>query len=563
MKFSDLKTKPKILLGICSPLVLLLILGGVSVYSINTIVETNKRVNHTHVVLGDAAAIVGSAVDMETGMRGYLLAGKEGFLDPYRGGEKATYEGIAALQKTVDDNPKQVVRLKEVEKVLREWQEQVSEPAIALRRKIGTAKNMDDMADVIGEARGKKYFDRFRAIMADFRAEETGLMEQRQANNEETVSNTYFIIGVCIAMALFIGFLLAWLIGNGIANPIKLMTEVMKQLAGGDTSADIPGTDRSDEIGEMADAVQVFKDNAIEKVRLDAEQAEEQAAKEEEVKRVMDLCSTFDKDAATALECVASAATEMQSNAASMSATAEETNQQAAAVASASEQATTNVQTVAAATDEMSASITEIGRQVQQSAAIATRAVDEAEKTNGTVQGLAEAAEKIGAVVDLITGIAEQTNLLALNATIEAARAGDAGKGFAVVASEVKSLAAQTAKATEQIGSQIADIQSVAGEAVDAIGGIGKTITEVNDIAATIAAAVEEQSAATGEISRNVQEAAAGTQEVSSNITGVSEGAEETGKAANQVLEAAGQLSRQSEGLREAVDKFLADIRAA
>jgi methyl-accepting chemotaxis protein len=181
----------------------------------------------------------------------------------------------------------------------------------------------------------------------------------------------------------------------------------------------------------------------------------------------------------------------------------------------------------------------------------------------GTVQGLAEAAEKIGAVVELITTIAEQTNLLALNATIEAARAGDAGKGFAVVASEVKNLANQTAKATEEIGQQIGAMQGVAGEAVEAIGGIGKTITEVNEIAATIAAAVEEQSTATQDIARNVQEAARGTQEVTNNITGVSAGAEETGKAANQVLESAGQLSQQYEALRGAVDKFLADIKAA
>jgi methyl-accepting chemotaxis protein len=189
--------------------------------------------------------------------------------------------------------------------------------------------------------------------------------------------------------------------------------------------------------------------------------------------------------------------------------------------------------------------------------------VTEAEKTNGTVQGLAEAAEKIGAVVELITGIAEQTNLLALNATIEAARAGDAGKGFAVVASEVKNLANQTAKATEEIGQQIAGMQSAAGEAVEAIGGIGKTITEVDEIAATIAAAVEEQGTATQDIARNVQEAARGTQEVSSNIAGVSQGAEETGRGSTQVLEAAGQLSQQSEELRAAVDKFLADIKAA
>ncbi|MCH9051981.1 MAG: CHASE3 domain-containing protein [Proteobacteria bacterium] len=283
MKISNLKTKPKILLGICSPLVLLLILGGVSVYSINTIVDTNKWVEHTHEVLGDAAAIVGSAVDMETGMRGYLLAGKEGFLAPYKGGEEATYKGIAALQETVNDNPRQVERLKEVEQILREWQKNVTEPTIALRRKIGDSKTMDDIADVIGEARGKTYFDRFRQIMADFRAEETGLMEARQADNTGTVKLTYIIIAVCVGLAVLIGLVLAWLIGNGIAKPIGKMTNAMNELAGGNTAIDVPAQDRTDEIGEMAKAFETFRQNLIEKQKMeDAVKKKEEALRESE-----------------------------------------------------------------------------------------------------------------------------------------------------------------------------------------------------------------------------------------------------------------------------------------
>ena len=384
-----------------------------------------------------------------------------------------------------------------------------------------------------------------------------------EAAGSATASWAQNILLVISVFSVGIAMVLSFLLIRQTSKPLSVMTEVMDKLAGGDNTIEIPATKRGDEIGAIARAVQVFKDNAIEKERLDAAQAKEQAAKEAQAERLMNLCSTFDKTAASALESVASAANEMQSTAESMTATADETNQQAGSVAVASEQATGNVQTVATATEEMSTSIAEIGRQVEQSATIAQRAVEEAKKTNGTVQGLADAAEKIGAVVELITGIAEQTNLLALNATIEAARAGDAGKGFAVVASEVKSLANQTAKATEEIGAQIAGIQSAAGEAVEAIGGIGTTITEVDEIATAIAAAVEEQGAATQEIARNVQEAAKGTQEVTNNISGVSQGAEETGKSANQVLEAAGQLSAQSEELRGAVDKFLADIKAA
>ena len=220
--------------------------------------QNEEWVTHTYEVIEHANAILAAAVDMETGMRGYLLAGQEEFLAPYTGGAEQFYALIASLSETVNDNPAQVKLLAEAEQTIGEWQENVTEPTIALRREIGNAKTMDDMADLVGEARGKVYFDKFRALMADFNAEETGLMEQRQSTNQSTVSNTFVIIGICVAVAIVTGLLLAWLIGNGIANPIRKMTEAMKLLAGGDKGVDIPGTDRSDEVGEMAEAVQVF-----------------------------------------------------------------------------------------------------------------------------------------------------------------------------------------------------------------------------------------------------------------------------------------------------------------
>jgi methyl-accepting chemotaxis protein len=254
---------------------------------------------------------------------------------------------------------------------------------------------------------------------------------------------------------------------------------------------------------------------------------------------------------------VASAASEMEASAQSMTATAEETNRQSTAVAAASEQAATNVQTVASAAEELSASIREIQQQMTTSARIAQQAVEQVDKTDVTVTGLVQAADKIGEVVNLISDIASQTNLLALNATIEAARAGEAGKGFAVVASEVKNLANQTAKATEEIGQQIAAMQTATGESVQAIRGIGETIKQISEVTTTVASAVEEQGAATQEISRNVQQAAAGTQEVSSNITGVSQAATQTGTAAGQVLNAARELAQQGQQLNTEIDGFL------
>jgi len=398
-----------------------------------------------------------------------------------------------------------------------------------------------------------------KAIVDSGAAEEHQLKE----STNETIGSSEILLLVMSVAGVAIGLALAWIIGMAIAKPVINMTGAMQRLANRDWTAEVPALGQKDEIGQMAEAVQVFKDNGIENDRMAEAQRAEQEAKERRQKVVEDLIAKFETQVTGALGTLSSAATELNATATTMASTAEETTRQASAVAAASEQTTTNVQTVAAATEEMSSSVGEIGRQVSQSTEIAKRAVTEAEKTNAEVQGLADAATKIGEVVNLISDIAEQTNLLALNATIEAARAGEAGKGFAVVASEVKTLASQTAKATEEIASQIGAIQGAVTGSVEAIKGIGKTIAEMSEIATTIASAVEEQGAATQEISRNVQGAAKGTQEVSSNIGGVSQAASDTGAAASQVQAASSDVARQGEALKSEVDSFLAGIRAA
>ncbi|QQP94029.1 HAMP domain-containing protein (plasmid) [Skermanella sp. TT6] len=353
------------------------------------------------------------------------------------------------------------------------------------------------------------------------------------------------------------------LVGRRLVRPLQSMTTAMRDLAGGNLAVVIAGTERRDELGAMAQAVQVFRDNAVERVRLEEAQAAERAAKEARAAAVERLIGGFEGGVGEILRTVASAATELDSTARSMAAIAEETSRQATASAAAAEQTSANVSTVAAASEEMTGSLQEISRQVVRSTGIAGQAVEQAGRTNDTVRGLAEAAGRIGQVVGLIQSIASQTNLLALNATIEAARAGEAGKGFAVVASEVKNLATQTARATEEIAAQIAAMQAVTDGAVADIQGIGGTIGEMNEITTTIAAAVEEQSAATAEISRNVAQAAAGTAEVSGNVVQVTQAAGQTGAAASQVLGASGELARQAEALRREVERFLAGIRAA
>lgn len=353
------------------------------------------------------------------------------------------------------------------------------------------------------------------------------------------------------------------LIARGVVRPVRALTAAMTRLAERDLSVEVPTVARPVEIGEMAQAVQVFKDNMVRADALAAEQEAERAAKAARSERLAALTAEFERKASAMAATVSSAATELQATAGTMTDTAGRTTEQAASVSAAAQEASASVQTVAAAAEELSASVAEITRQVSQSARVAERAAQDAERTDAIVRALAEGAQRIGDVVGLITTIAGQTNLLALNATIEAARAGDAGRGFAVVASEVKGLAAQTAKATEEISGQIARMQEATREAVEAIRGIGGTITELSTIAGAIATGVEEQGAATREIAQSVQRVAAGTQEVTGNIGRVSRGAGDTGSAAGQVLGAASELSHQAERLTAEVHGFVAGVKAA
>jgi methyl-accepting chemotaxis protein len=373
------------------------------------------------------------------------------------------------------------------------------------------------------------------------------------------------IVLICLALislatALVIGWHYA---GRGVVRRLVRLQNSMKSIAAGDLDVEI-ATSGSDEIADMAEALQVFKGKMLESNRLRAERSEtEKQARAQRRAEMRKLADEFEAAVGEIVRTVSSAAMELEASATTLTRNAEETQLLSGRVEAASEEASSNVKSVAVATEEMAASITEISRQVQESNRIASEAVKQAEVTDARINELSKAALRIGDVVNLITTIAEQTNLLALNATIEAARAGESGRGFAVVAQEVKALAAQTAKATNEISSQIAGMQVATEDSVLAIKQIGTTIGRISEIAAMIAASVDQQGGATQEIARNVEQAAQGTSEVATNIVDVNKGARGTGSASARVLSSAQSLSGESNRLKLEVGRFLDTVRAA
>jgi methyl-accepting chemotaxis protein len=366
-------------------------------------------------------------------------------------------------------------------------------------------------------------------------------------------------------LAFAVGLTLAAMMAvtRRVIHPLHNMRDAMLKVASGDLAVDTGYVERHDEIGALAGALETFKQQAVDKLRIEAQEHERNAGAAARQQAIEIHVGEFETMVRQTLQQLGDASDQMRTTSSGLSTVSRQTNERVEVAQRASGEASMSVESVASASEELSASINDISQQAAHAAGIASRAVNQARDTDGTVQGLAKSAGRIGEVVGLINTIAAQTNLLALNATIEAARAGDAGRGFAVVASEVKSLASQTAKATEDISEQIADIQKVAGEAIDAIKGIGSIIGEVNEVATAIAAAVQEQGAATQEISRSTQHAAHGTKNVSDNITGVKADADAAAAAAENVNRASHTLETQSQQLGNQVTQFLGKIRAA
>ena len=452
-----------------------------------------------------------------------------------------------------DTDEKLQQALKEISALLQEYQQ-------AVAKLIGNAKEIDELAVEMAEST-TEIMKRSDVMKADLLSDQQRL----DAESSATIHETEELVLMLALGGFLLGGTLAVLLGRGISRPMTAMCKAMRELAGGNFDVVLPGLGRKDELGEMAGAVEEFKLQAVAKAERDAATQDAQnkassAARRDELIRFAD---DFEAAVGAIVSNVSASAVQLEDAAGTLTRTAETTQSLSNQVSGASTEASDNMQSVASATEELSASVDEIGRRVRESSQIAEAAVLQAQQTDGRIGKLSRAAQEIGDVVKLITAIAEQTNLLALNATIEAARAGDAGRGFAVVASEVKSLASQTAKATDEISSHILGMQGATQESVAAIKEIGGTIAQISSIAATISSAVEQQSSATQEIAQSVQNVARGTQEAADNIMRVNRGATETGSASENVLSSARNLSTESTRLREELDRFMANIRAA
>jgi len=554
MRWSSMKISRKIALIMSAMVLVILMLSMVGVYALSSTVSTFS-----------------SLIDNEAALMQHANVTKISMLRVRREEKDALYNDDASLARSitnltntmkeqstlmsslvgVTNDPAMIEAVGEVSKNTDEYQKHF---LLAIKAPLGQPR----MRAAIPMRRAAAKIEKALDVLLE-RLE--GHIHNVKADTmRHTVKMEVIVIGAGLLVVL-LGIFFGILLTMSIVRPLHKLEGRMVIMAKGEYEEEVPFLSRADEIGSMAAAVQVFKENGIETNKMRADEQVKKRVAEEAQKSLFAQTEKFGKVMSAIVEAISSASSNMQSTATSMSSTAEETSRQAASVAAAAEEASANVQTVASAAEELSSSVAEISRQVSHSSEVAQSAVEKSAQTNQQVQGLAEAAQRIGEVVKLINDIATQTNLLALNATIEAARAGEAGKGFAVVASEVKNLANQTAKATEEISAQISSVQVSTNEAVVAIQDIGDTIKQSNDIASAIATAVEEQGSATNEIASNVQQAAAGTQDVSLNINGVTQAAEQTGSAATTVMNVANELSEQSTNLRREVESFIKGVR--
>jgi len=488
----------------------------------------------------------------------FMLTGDRDGLKEYEKLKKQSAERLPKLAQNAAAWPEIAKLISEIDQKHQVWVNNFAEKQVVLMRNYLT----------VNEARAIEASGAPRAAISAFEDVAHKLStkvgdvlikaEQKKAQADQWFSSTLggAIVGIIVA-GVYFGYILT----NALAGPIGRMTRRMTELADGNLDIDIRGTDRKDELGDMARAVQVFKDNAIKQREMQAHEAQQQERERQRSLKMNELTKVFNEQMDEGLHIVSIAVDNVSSSSQTMAQNAQQTETLSQSASAAIEETNANIQTVSSATTELSASINEISRQMTQTAEVSRAAVEEVDRTTTRVQALNDAAESIGQVIQIISDIAEQTNLLALNATIESARAGDAGKGFAVVANEVKNLAGQTGRATEEISRKISEIQNETSAAADAVLAIGETIRKIDELTTVVVSAIEEQGAATSEIARNVEEAAQGTNEVSSVVQTVSTAADETGTLANGQLDAVSNLALSSDKLKADINTFLTSIK--
>lgn len=508
----------------------------------STVQETEdsiRWVEHTYRVVAKANAILASAVDMETGMRGFLLSGDEAFLEPYDAGSAGFFAGVEDLSATVSDNPEQVARLSDIKSTIEDWIVNAVDPKIALRRKIGDSPTMDDMADLIAEARGKTYFDAFRAVMADFAAEEKALQISRTAENQETAQNTRFVVMAASMFAVLIGVICALLTGTNISRGLGAITRSMDRIAGGEKNAEVEGAKRKDEVGIMARSLISFRDILVKEQEQEIERSSQEAAKLSEVMTCMsthlsmlaegDVSTCIDEafppefenlrsDFNIAVANLGNTLKEVQSTVRDLLTGADQLNTSTSELSQRTENQAATLEQSAAALEQLLRSVESSARNSNDTATISSTARNDAENSRAVVEsaiatmsGIKQSSDTIGTITGAIDDIAFQTNLLALNAGIEAARAGESGKGFAVVAAEVQLLAQRSAQSATEIRDLVIQSAERIGEGVENVGmteaalvEVVQHVTQIADLAAEVNSSLEQQTQALNEISSGV-----------------------------------------------------------
>jgi len=535
--------KTKLILAIGIPLLLFAVLGSIIFINLQKIITTNHWVTHTHNVLGTADNIVGSAVDMETGMRGFLLAGKEDFLAPYKAGEKETYKLLNELQQTVSDNPPQVERLKEVEKILKQWQQNVTTPMIELRRSVGAGKTMDEVANLVGEAKGKQYFDKFRSIMNEFKNIERNLMEEREKESDATALNSEKILVIGIIIAMLFGISLGIYIVRDLIKQLGKepsdVNQITSRIASGDLTMTFDNNVSSDSvygsIRTMNDGLLNIVSGIKDTTTQLTESAEKTSVIAEQTSKSIQTQVNETTNVANAIKEMGTAVKDVAENVVVAASESDKAN----------ELAIGGRETMKQTVGQMD----ELNSDVEQAAHV--------------VEELENNTNEINSIVEVIRGIAEQTNLLALNAAIEAARAGEQGRGFAVVADEVRTLAERTQNSTQEINQMIDKLQSGVRNAVKVMeqskakaGIASKQALKTDDILNTILEAINSINDMNTQISSAAEQQSAVMEEISGNVINVQNMAEDTSQGAKQAAETGTDLSKLATNLQEMITQF-------